>query len=69
MSEAATDLAEGTLPLGPSVKPHGLRWDLQRAGSGRAVGAALASGSVEKVCWRPDGRRLAAIDAEGGVTA
>lgn len=44
-------------------------WDLQRAGSGRAVGTALASGAVEKVYWRPDGRGLAAIDAEGGVTA
>ena len=44
-------------------------WDLQGAGNGRAVGTALACGSVEKVYWRPDGRGLAAIDSEGGVTA
>ena len=44
-------------------------WDLQGAGNGQAVGTALATGSVEKVYWRPDGRGLAAIDAEGGVTA
>lgn len=44
-------------------------WDLQANGEGRAVGTALASGPVENVYWRPDGRGLAAIDAEGGVTA
>lgn len=44
-------------------------WDLQNSGDGPAVGTALASASVERVYWRPDGRGLAAIDAEGGVTA
>ena len=44
-------------------------WDLKRNENGPAVGTALASGSVENVYWRPDGRGLAAIDAEGGVTA
>lgn len=44
-------------------------WDLQPNGEGETVGTALASGPVENVYWRPDGRGLAAIDAKGGVTA
>jgi YD repeat-containing protein len=43
-------------------------WELRKTGSGWVVGKALATGSVEKVYWRPDGRSLAAIDADGGVT-
>jgi WD40 repeat protein len=43
-------------------------WGLQKNGSGRALGGAPVNRSVEKVYWRPDGRSLAAIDADGGVT-
>ena len=44
-------------------------WDLNRDATGATAGAALATGSVERVYWRRDNRSLAALDAEGGVTA
>ena len=44
-------------------------WDLNRDATGAAAGAAVATGSIERVLWRRDNRALAALDAEGGVTA
>ena len=43
-------------------------WSLRRDGEGGAVGAALVAGVVAELYWRPDGRALAALDAQGGVT-
>ena len=45
-----------------------LVWDLDGDGQGRLVGAAPATGPVERLAWRGDDRALAAIDAAGGVT-
>ena len=61
-SQRKRRLASGSLDCAVVV------WELRRTGSGRVVGKALATGSVEKVYWRPDGRSLASIDAGGGVT-
>ena len=44
-------------------------WSLQKDGKGESIGAADLAGAVAEVCWRPDGRALAALDAQGGVTA
>ena len=41
-------------------------WSLGRRGGG--LGGEPVNGSVENVYWRPDGRVLAAIDSEGGIT-
>ncbi len=43
-------------------------WSLQKDGEGEPVGAALVPDVVAEVYWRPDGRALAALDAQGGVT-
>ena len=43
-------------------------WSLQRDGEGGPIGDAVVEGVVAELCWRPDGRALAALDAEGGVT-
>lgn len=43
-------------------------WTLRRDGHGRSTGAALVPDAVAALCWRPDGRTLAALDASGGVT-
>ena len=43
-------------------------WLLQRDGTGRAVGAAVLADIGAELYWRPDGRALAALDAQGGVT-
>lgn len=43
-------------------------WSLRRNGEGDPVGAAVVAGVVADLYWRPDGRALAALDAEGGVT-
>ncbi|MEM7251489.1 MAG: PQQ-binding-like beta-propeller repeat protein [Pseudomonadota bacterium] len=43
-------------------------WSLENDGEGSPIGVALASGVVADLFWRPDGRALAALDAEGGVT-
>ena len=45
-----------------------LVWDLDGDGQGCLVGAAPATGPVERLAWRGDDRALAAIDAAGGVT-
>ena len=43
-------------------------WSLRRTGKGGAVGAEAVGASVSELYWRPDGRALAALDAQGGVT-
>ena len=48
-------------------------WSLQGAGEGRPIGSPIGSavlaGIGAQLYWRPDGRALAALDAQGGVTA
>ena len=44
-------------------------WSLQRDGEGDPIGDAVVGGIVAELYWRPDGRALAALDAQGGVTA
>ena len=44
-------------------------WSLGRDGQGDAVGIAPVADVVGALYWRPDGRALAALDAQGGVTA
>ena len=43
-------------------------WSVGKKGSGRGLGGAPVDGAVENVYWRQDGRSLAAIDSEGGIT-
>ena len=43
-------------------------WSLQKKGVGGPIGAAAVADAVAELRWRPDGRGLAALDAEGGVT-
>ena len=43
-------------------------WSLQRNGRGRSIGGEDVGASVAELYWRPDGRALAALDAQGGVT-
>ncbi|MCY4386830.1 MAG: PQQ-binding-like beta-propeller repeat protein [Desulfurellaceae bacterium] len=43
-------------------------WSLQRDGEGGPIGDAVVAGVVAELYWRPDGRALAALDAQGGVT-
>ena len=43
-------------------------WSLQKNGKGGPIGAAVVPGAVAGSYWRPDGRALAALDAQGGVT-
>ena len=44
-------------------------WSLGSDGTGDPVGVAFVHDIVGHLLWRPDGRALAALDAEGGVTA
>ena len=44
-------------------------WSIQRDGQGKGIGGAILDDIVSSLCWRPDGRALAALDAQGGVTA
>ena len=43
-------------------------WSLQSNGEGGPIGGAVVAGVVAELYWRPDGRALAALDAQGGVT-
>ena len=43
-------------------------WSLRRNGRGSRIGAAALGNTVAELYWRPDGRALAALDAQGGVT-
>ena len=44
-------------------------WSLKPSGQGDPIGGALLNDIVGDLYWRPDGRALAALDAQGGVTA
>ena len=44
-------------------------WSLKRNGQGDPIGGAVLADVVAELRWRPDGRALAALDAQGGVTA
>ncbi|MCY4111980.1 MAG: PQQ-binding-like beta-propeller repeat protein [Chloroflexi bacterium] len=44
-------------------------WSLERDGEGRPIGTAVLADIGAQLYWRPDGRALAALDAQGGVTA
>ncbi len=43
-------------------------WDLKSDGLGEPVGAAFVDEVISLLMWRPDGRGLASLDAQGGVT-
>lgn len=43
-------------------------WSLDNTGNGDIIGASLVEEVISDVLWRPDGRSLAALDANGGVT-
>ena len=43
-------------------------WSLQRDGQGEPIGASTLTDLVGALYWRPDGRALAALDAQGGAT-
>ena len=43
-------------------------WSLRRDGQGDPTGVEIVSDVVGGLYWRPDGRALAALDAQGGVT-
>ncbi len=43
-------------------------WSLRRDGQGNPIGVALVADVVSALYWRPDGRALAALDAQGGAT-
>ena len=43
-------------------------WSLRRDGQGDPIGAAPVADLVGGLYWRPDGRALAALDAQGGAT-
>ncbi len=44
-------------------------WSIRKDGRGDPMGTAAVAGAVAELYWRPDGRALAALDAQGGVTA
>ena len=43
-------------------------WSLERDGDGDPEGIAVVADVVSELYWRTDGRALAALDAQGGVT-
>ena len=43
-------------------------WSLERDGTGEPKGIAVVEDAVSELYWRPDGRALATLDAQGGVT-
>ena len=43
-------------------------WSLKRDGQGDPIGAAQLADLVGALYWRPDGRALAVLDAQGAVT-
>ena len=57
-----TRLASGSRDCSVAV------WSLRRNGRGDAIGAAPVADVVAALYWRPDGRALAALDAQGGAT-
>ena len=43
-------------------------WSLTSDGQGEAIGVALMDDRVSTIAWRPDGRALSVVSANGGVT-
>ena len=43
-------------------------WLLQKNGNGGPIGAAFVASIIADICWHPNGKVLAALDAQGGVT-
>ena len=61
--------APGAMRLGSGARDGAaVVWSLQKDGTGDPTGAAVVAGPVAELCWKPDGRALAALDARGGVT-
>ncbi|MDE2683586.1 MAG: hypothetical protein OXI54_05495 [Chloroflexota bacterium] len=61
--------APGTLRLASGGRDGVVAlWSLRKNGSGGAIGAATVADTVAELYWRPDGKALAALDAQGGVT-
>ena len=61
--------APGAMRLASGDRDGGVVvWSLQRDGEGDPIGAEVVAGAVAGLYWRPDGRALAALDAQGGVT-
>ena len=44
-------------------------WSLRNDGSGEPIGVARLDALVSELSWRPDGRGLIGLDADGGVTS
>lgn len=66
----ALSFAPGSSRLAVGSRDGGVSvWILGREGDGVCAGAAALDHAVAHVCWRPDGRALAALDAGGGVHA
>ena len=62
--------APGAMRLASGGRDGGVVvWSLKRDGHGNAQGAGTVDDVVSALYWRPDGRALAALDAQGGVTA
>ena len=61
--------APGAMRLASGARDGGVVvWSLQRDGEGGSIGAAVVADVVGGLYWRPDGRALAALDAQGGAT-
>ena len=61
--------APGAMRLASGARDGGVVvWSLGRDGQGDPTGVALVAGVVGDLYWRPDGRALAALDAQGGAT-
>ena len=61
--------APGAMRLASGARDGGVVvWSLGRDGQGDPAGVALVPDVVGGLYWRPDGRALAALDAQGGAT-
>ena len=61
--------APGAMRLASGARDGGVVvWSLGRDGQGDPTGVALVADVVGDLYWRPDGRALAALDAQGGAT-
>ena len=43
-------------------------WSLKSDGQGEAVGVALIGDQISNIAWRPDGRALSVVNAQGGIS-
>ena len=65
----ALSFAPGAMRLASGARDGGVvLWSLGRDGKGDPAGVALVPDVVGGLYWRPDGRALAALDAQGGAT-